>query len=168
MQTAHLLHDEHVEIEALMKRLHGLVRQQGLACPGEADRDAVMSKLSEIIAGIQTLLGGHLNFEEEHLFPRLAANGEADMGELLTAEHEPIREAADSITEIARTARDEGFTAESWRRFHRLAFELADRVICHAEKEEMALLPLVEELLSADDDMELASAHAKSRFKTGP
>ncbi len=163
MQTARRLHDEHLEIETLMKRLHGLARHQGLERPGEADRDAFMAKLSEIIAGIQTLLSDHLAFEEEHLFPRLAANGETDMGQLLTAEHEPIRKVAYSITEIARTARDEGFTAESWRRFHRLAFELADRVISHAEKEEMALLPLVEALLSADDDMELASAHMAAR-----
>ena len=160
MQTARRLHDEHLEIETLMKRLHGLARHQGLERPGEADRDAFHSKLSEIVAGIQTLLSDHLAFEEEHLFPRLAANGETEMGELLTAEHEPIRTVADCITEIARTARDEGFTAESWRRFHRLAVELADRVICHAEKEEMVLLPLVEELLSADDDMALASATA--------
>ena len=160
MQTARRLHDEHLEIETLMKRLHGLARHQGLERPCEADRDAFMSKLSEIIAGIQTLLSDHLAFEEEHLFPRLAANGETDMGQLLTAEHEPIRKVAGSITEIACAARDQGFTAESWRQFHHLAFELADRVISHAEKEEMALLPLVEELLSADDDMELASAAA--------
>ncbi len=163
MQTARMLHDEHLAIEALMKRLQGFACHQGVELPGEADRDAEMSMLSEIIAGIQTLLCGHLTFEEEHLFPRLAANGDTDMGELLTAEHEPIREVADCITGIARTARDEGFTAESWRRFHRLAFELADRVISHAEKEEMALLPLVEALLSADDDMELASAYTALR-----
>ena len=163
MQTARRLHDEHLEIETLMKRLHGLARQQGLERPGEADRDAFMAKLSEIVAGIQTLLSDHLAFEEEHLFPTLAANGETEIGQLLTAEHEPIRKVADSITGIAHTARDEGFTTESWRRFHRLAFELADRVISHAEKEEMALLPLVEELLSADDDMELASAFSKAR-----
>lgn len=157
MQTARLLHDEHLEIETLMKRLQGFARHQGLERPGEADRDAFMSKLSEIVAGIQTLLGDHLAFEEEHLFPRLAANGETEMGEFLTAEHEPIREAAAAINEIARVARDEGFTAASWRQFHRLAFELADRVISHAEKEEMALLPMIEELLSADDDMELVA-----------
>ncbi len=163
MQTVRMLHDEHLEIEALMVRLQGLARHQGLERPGEADRDAVMSKLPEIIAGIQTLLSDHLAFEEEHLFPRLAANGDTDMGELLTAEHESIREVADCFTEIARGALDEGFTAESYRRFHRLAVELADRVISHAEKEEMALLPMIEELLSADDDMELASAYTKER-----
>lgn len=160
MQTTRRLHDEHLEIETLMNRLQGLARQHGLEQPGEGELDAFMAKLSEIAAGIQSLLYDHLAFEEDHLFPRLAANGEADMGQLLTAEHEPIRKVASSITEIARTARDDGFTAESWRRFHRLAVELADRVISHAEKEEMALLPLVEELLSDDDDMELASAGA--------
>ncbi len=163
METARRLHDEHLEIETLMKRLHGLAHHQGLERPGEADRDAINSKLSEITAGIRTLLSDHLAFEEEHLFPRLAANGETDMGQLLTAEHELIRKVADSLTGIARAALDEGFTADSWRRFHRLAFELADRVISHAEKEEMALLPLVEELLSADDDMELAAAHIETR-----
>ncbi len=163
MQTVRMLHDEHLEIETLMERLQGFARRQGLERPGEADRDAVISELWEIIAGIETLLYGHLAFEEEYLFPRLAANGETDMGELLTAEHVAIREAAGSIIEIARAARHEGFTAESYRRFHRLANELADRVISHAEKEEMALLPMVEELLSADDDMELAQAYSNLR-----
>lgn len=163
MQTVRLLHDEHLEIEALMVRLQGLARHQGLERPGEADRDAVMSKLSEVIAGIQTLLSNHLAFEEEHLFPKLAANGDTDMGELLTAEHVSIRAAAGSIIEIARAARRQGFTAESYRRFHQLANELADRVIAHAAKEEMALLPMVEELLSAEDDMELASAYSNLR-----
>lgn len=163
MQTVRMLHDEHLEIETLMTRLQGFTRRQGLEPPSEADRHAVMSKLWEIIAGIETLLFGHLAFEEEHLFPRLAANGETDMGELLTAEHVSIRAAAGSIIEIARAARRQGFTAESYRRFHRLANELADRVISHAAKEEMALLPMVEELLSAEDDMELASAYSNLR-----
>ena len=93
----------------------------------------------------------------------LAANAHTDMGELLTDAQESSREVANCFTEVARGALDEGFTAESYRRFHRLAVELADRVISHAEKEEMALLPMIEELLSADDDMELAAAYMAAR-----
>ncbi len=44
--------------------------------------------------------------------------------------------------------------------FRALAFELAERLVTHVQKEEMALLPALDDLLDEDADRELQLAYA--------
>ena len=67
------------------------------------------------------------------------------------------------IAELAREARANEFTAESWSEFVRLGGELLERLLAHIEKEEMGLLPELEDVLEADADAELASGYVMNR-----
>ncbi len=55
------------------------------------------------------------------------------------------------------TLRDDG-----WQSLRQAALELVERQVAHIQKEEMALLPTLDELLDDDDDAQLAMAYASS------
>jgi hemerythrin-like domain-containing protein len=56
---------------------------------------------------------------------------------------------------VAREAASRGFDEARWAEFRRLSQEFCERVIAHVQKEEMALLPLLEETMDADAEMQL-------------
>ena len=104
----------------------------------------------------------HFDFEERELFPRMAQAGEGDIAELLKEEHDAIRAVAAEILPLARTAAagtldDRGFDA-----LKRGALEMVERQVAHIQKETMALLPLLDDLLDDDLDRELAFAYASA------
>ena len=94
-------------------------------------------------------IGHHFRFEEEALFPRLAASGEGDIASLLAEEHATIQDAARRFIELVNAG-----TAE--REIRVLGLELAERLVSHVQKEEMSMLPALEDLLDDDADAELA------------
>jgi hemerythrin-like domain-containing protein len=162
-QIARLLHDEHMLEVARLERLEGVLQRQGPNHP-PLDQDRILTKLlAELIAGVESQSEHHFAFEEEHLFPRLAAQGEADIGRFLASEHETIREIGSTVAGMAKTARQDGFTDETWREFHRLVLELTERTISHIQKEEMGFLPMVEDLLEGEEDSQLALAYMADR-----
>src|SRR5689334_5567813 len=84
-QVSRRLHEEHEATLALWARVQRL--------PNKPDADGVQL-LRRAAAALEGEIGRHFRFEEEALFPRLAAAGEGDLGELLSEEHVGIREAA--------------------------------------------------------------------------
>ena len=94
----------------------------------------------------------HFAFEEEELFPRLAEAGEGDIAELLTEEHVVIRSAAQAFSAALE--------AQDWRQLRAAGLELSERLNAHVQKEEMSLLPAVEDLLDEETDARLALAYA--------
>jgi hemerythrin-like domain-containing protein len=129
------LHEEHEATLALWGRV-----EQALAA-GIHD-PALMREAAAALAGE---IARHFEFEEAQLFPRLA--------ELLAEEHVTIRAAAQRF--IALAAQDPLPAG-----IKPLALELAERLASHVHKEEMALLPALEDLLDEDADRELALAYA--------
>jgi len=137
------LHEEHAATLALWGRV-----EQSLA--SGAHDAALMREAAAALAGE---IERHFEFEETQLFPRLAAAGEGDIAELLTEEHAAIRAAAARFMALAR---DDPPRPE----LRPVAFELAERLVSHVQKEEMALLPALDDLLDADADRELQLAYA--------
>ena len=95
----------------------------------------------------------HFAFEERELFPRLAAGGEGDIGELLREEHQAIRAAGERFIELVaqESARSE---------IRMVGLELAERLVAHVQKEEMSLLPALDDLVDETEDGELSAAYA--------
>jgi len=79
--------------------------------------------------------------------------------ELLTEEHETIRSAAHALRELLALPQPD---AAARRQLGALGLELAERLVAHVQKEEMALLPALEDLLDEETDRELALAYANS------
>ena len=137
------LHEEHAATLALWGRV-----EQSVAA-GRSDA----ALMREAAAALQGEIERHFAFEEAELFPRLADAGEADIAALLGEEHAAIRAAG---AEFLALAAGEASQAQC----RNLALELAERLISHVQKEEMALLPALDDLLDEDADRALQLAYA--------
>ena len=91
--------------------------------------------------------------------PRLAAAGEGDIAELLAEEHAAIRDVAAILLPLAKIGAA-ALDARQSETFRRCALELVERQVSHIQKESMALLPMLEELLDEDVDRELSFAYS--------
>ncbi len=137
------LHEEHEATLVLWGRV-----QSSLA-RGAADA----ALLRGAAAALEHELDRHFVFEEQELFPRLAEAGEADLCELLAEEHVAIREAGGSFIALVRQDAADA-------RLRPLGLELAERLFAHVQKEEMSLLPSVDDVLDDAVDGELAQRYA--------
>lgn len=142
-QVCRRLHEEHEASLALCARL-----EASLAA-GRSDA-ALMRAAAAALAGE---VERHFAFEEAELFPRLAAAGEGDLAELLREEHVTVRDAAGRFIALVR---ENSFNKE----LRVVGLELAERLASHAQKEELSLLPALDDLLDEETDHELASAYA--------
>jgi hemerythrin-like domain-containing protein len=142
-QVSRRLHEEHQATLALWARV-----EASLAA-GKADAALMRAAAASLAEEIER----HFGFEEKALFPRLAAAGEGDIAELLQEEHVAIREAGARFLAVVK----ENPLDASLRS---LGLELAERLVSHVQKEEMSLLPALEDLLDEEVDHELASAYA--------
>lgn len=160
MHASHVtrrLHEEHVNALGLLQRLQTTLSRQGPARAPSADDACFAALARDLRAAIAGEIGSHFRFEEDELFPALAARGEADIGELLAEEHRVILPVAERLAELARQP---AMTQDAWAEFHRLGGELAERLGAHIQKEEMGLLPLVDSLLDDETGARLAEAYA--------
>lgn len=154
--TPRLLHDEHlVTIATLDAVERTLLSRRDPPPPGDAEAARVIARLSRLA---ELEVGAHFDFEENHLFPILIERGDGGMTSVLSEEHDILRETGRELLDAARAA-EAGFAPESWRLYRRLCAEMVERMIGHIQKEEMALLPILEDVLDADIDAELAARH---------
>lgn len=109
---------------------------------------------------IEQDIGRHFDFEERELFPRMAQAGEGDIAELLRQEHDDIRAVAAETLPLARAAAAGTLDAAGFDALARVALEMVERQVAHIQKETMALLPLLDDLLDDELDRELAFAYA--------
>ena len=136
------LHEEHQGTLALWGRL-----EASLAA-GKPD-PALMRSAAASLAGE---IDRHFAFEETELFPRMSAAGEGDIAELLAEEHVVIREAARRFMEVVK---EDHLKREA----RALGLELAERLVAHVQKEEMSMLPALEDLLDESADQTLTESY---------
>ncbi|HET7362458.1 MAG TPA: hemerythrin domain-containing protein [Burkholderiales bacterium] len=141
-QVTRRLHEEHEATLALWGRVPRL--------PIKPDADGVQL-LRRAAAALAGEIGRHFRFEEEALFPRLAAAGEGEIGELLGEEHVVIRDAAARLDAALSSARFEAARA--------VGVELAELIFSHVQKEELSLLPAVDDALDEQADAELSAEY---------
>lgn len=157
------LHEDHLATIALLERLETLLgRQRPRRPPPPADADAARL-LKELIAALETEIGPHFAFEEASIFPLLAEAGDGEMAAYLLEEHQAILPLAHRLVEIAKSARAAEFAAEAWTQFHATGAELIERLVSHVQKEEMGLLPALDDLLDEEADGRLAVELAARR-----
>jgi hemerythrin-like domain-containing protein len=157
-QVSRALDDEHRANLALL----GQVEQALARAPRSgAGRDPELGRLAGALARhLEQEVERHFAFEEGELFPRMRDAGDGDIAGLLAEEHEAIRAVASELAPLARSAAAGTLDDAGWAALKRLAPELVERQVAHIQKETMALLPLLEDLLDEDADRELAFAYA--------
>jgi hypothetical protein len=57
---------------------------------------------------------------------------------------------------------EQGFDNATWDEFRRCGQELCERMLAHVQKEEMALLPLLEESMDADTEARLFQEYVEN------
>ncbi len=144
------LHDEHQATVALMERLEQLIARNRRSPP--ANERGVAQLLDELSRELGADVERHFAFEEAQLFTYLDAIGDKAIGAHLAGEHAAMRPLGTLLAALARNARDNGFDGPGWDEFRHIGGELCERMLAHVQKEEMALLPLLEE--SMDDQTE--------------
>lgn len=155
-QVSRILDEEHRSSLALLGKVeHAL---------GRAPRyePVAAGLVGQLVRALQDDLDRHFRFEEEALFPRLAESGDGGMAALLVEEHEAIREVAAELLPLARAAQGGEIDEAGWSALRRIALELVEREVAHIQKETMALLPRLEDLLDEETDRELAFAYAST------
>jgi len=160
-QISRKLYQEHIAVLELLGRFEqSLARLRG---EPPAAGDALWSALLAQLAGaLQYEVTRHFDLEERELFPRLRARSEGDLAELLFEEHEAIREVARPLLGLIERARAGGLDAAGWRSLKASGLELVERLGSHAQKEQGALVPVVDEMLDEATDGELFAAYAMS------
>jgi hemerythrin-like domain-containing protein len=90
----------------------------------------------------------------------MAEAGDTDLAEMLREEHDTIRAVADELLPLARAAAAGTLSPADAPTLRRLVLEIVERQVAHIQKETMALLPLLDDLLDDEADRELAFAYA--------
>jgi hemerythrin-like domain-containing protein len=151
------LDDEHRANLALLDRV-----EQAFGRMRNGGSDELRTLAGALARQVEQDIGRHFEFEERELFPRMTDAGDGDMAALLAEEHASIRAVADELLPLARAAEEGTLDAAGWDALARGALEIVERQVAHIQKESMALLPLLDDLLDEDDDRELAFAYAES------
>ena len=154
-RTPACLHREHVETLGLLDRLDAALAAR--RPPATGDRD-----WARLAAAFRAHLGGeigrHFDFEERDLFAVLAEGGENDIAAVLADEHAAIRARA---AEVVRLLAEPAALADpaAWAAFRPAALDLVERLVAHVQKEEMSLLPALEDTLDEARDADLADRY---------
>jgi hemerythrin-like domain-containing protein len=157
-QVSHALDAEHRSNLDVLGRVEQACARASRAGAG---RGADFAKIAgEFVRLIEHDTGRHFDFEERELFPLLAGAGEGDIAGLLQEEHDAIRAVAAEILPLARAAAAGTLDDSGFREFRPKAAEMAERLVAHIQKETMALLPMLDDLLDDDTDRELSFGYA--------
>ena len=154
-QVSRTLDAEHRAALELLGRLEqALARRQAA---GDAQFAALAAAL---VRQLEHDTGAHFDFEERELFPRMADAGEGDIAGLLREEHEAMRDVAAELMPLLTGAATHTLDDDGWEALRRNALELVERQVAHIQKEEMALLPLLDDLLDDETDRELTCSYS--------
>ena len=158
-QITRKLHDEHVNIIALLERFGLALARLRAQVPAAGDPEWNVL-LVQLGAALQYEVTRHFALEEDQLFPLLRERGEGDLADLLIEEHAAIREVTSPLIDLISRARLGQLDAAGWRMLKAHGLELVERLASHAQKEQGALVPLVDELLDETTDDRLWTEYA--------
>ena len=149
------LHEEHCATVALMERLEQLLARYRRGGAPPVSEPGLVRLLLDLSTGVEAEVQRHFDFEENRLFALLRETGDEAIAAHLTDEHRVIRPLGAVVAKLAREAAAQGFDEATWSKFRRQAQELCQRLLAHVEKEEMALLPLLQDGMDADTEARL-------------
>ncbi len=161
-RVSQTLHEEHSATVALMQRLEQIIARHRRGDPPGLGDGTSAELLRDLSSGLETEIQRHFAFEEELLFPYLGAAGDEGIGAHLAEEHAVIRPLGMRIAKLAREASARGFDGATWEEFRRSGQELCERLMAHVQKEEMALLPLLQDSMDAETEARLMEEYLET------
>jgi hemerythrin-like domain-containing protein len=156
------LHDEHMATLALFDRVEQLLGRYKRTDPPDGADPGTARLLRDLRVWIDTEIKRHFDFEEDELFTYLDEHGDNALATSLTGEHRVIRPLGARLGALAQEAAGGTFTAAKWDEFWRAAQQLCEHIRSHVQKEEMALLPAIEDAMDPDTDARLYQEYMDS------
>jgi len=157
-RTPQILHEDHQRTIEVIEAMDQLLARAKRKAPDVAD-SATAKTLSLAASAIPQEVSAHFTFEETQLFTRLEEAGDSAIGAHLRAEHAVILPLGQRVAALSKAALADGFDDAGWQDYRASAAELVERMFAHIQKEEMALLPMLDDLLDAETDMALAESY---------
>ena len=161
-RVCQILHDEHSATLVLFERVGQLLGRHKRADPPDSTDPGVARLLRDFRTWVDTEIKRHFDFEENELFTYLDEHGDKALGASLTDEHRVIRPIGARLGVLAQDAADRPFEAAKWDEFWRLGQVLCERIQGHVQKEEMALLPAIEDAMDPDTEARLYQEYVDS------
>lgn len=159
-QTSRALHEDHqANLQVLARAEQAFAR---LPRGGSAVDAEFLKLMTALTQTLEQDIDRHFGFEERELFTRLHEAGDGGIARLLTDEHEAIRAVAEELLPLAHDASAGSLDAGGWDTLKQCVMELVERQVSHIQKEEMALLPMLGDLLDDETDRQLAFDYAAS------
>ncbi len=161
-RTTQLMYEDHCAATTMIGALEDMIASVGRGIP-DADDAQIRQILNNTAAAIEQEVRSHFAFEEVELFTRLEEDGEPEIVNLLLEEHQVILPIGEQVVASAKEALTNGFSAQNWAEFKSGAGEFIEKLRAHILKEDMALLPLLDDLLDPETDMCLAASHSHNQ-----
>jgi hypothetical protein len=158
LQTSRRLHEEHAATLELLNRVERVFTGRAGAYPPPEGDSNWRAFARGLLGAIDVEVARHFEFEERDLFPRLEQAGDGDLAGLLIEEHASIRAVAKPLADLLRKAL--AGEAPDWQTMKVLGLEFSERLGSHAQKEDGALLPVLDNLLDEETDRQLFGAYA--------
>jgi hypothetical protein len=159
-QTSRRLYEEHLATLELLGRVERVFTSRTGTYPPPGGDSNWPAFARGVLGAIDVELARHFEFEERDLFPRLVDAGDGDLVGLLNEEHATIRAAGQLLAELLRKSLAGAAQPADWQRMKVLALEFSERLGSHAQKEDGAMLPLLDNLLDEETDRELFGRYA--------
>lgn len=159
-QICRRLHEEHAAVFELCRRIDQAFSRQ-TQMPS-ADDPAWSALLRKIELAMEHEVWRHFLFEERSLWPLLDGSGDGDLARLLDEEHEVIRDVAETLTAGITQGLAGDLDPARWQTLKTAALEFSERLVSHAQKEDLSLLPVLDNLLTPEQDSEMFGAYAMS------
>lgn len=157
-QVSRALDDEHRANLDLLERVEQAFARLPRSAAGRGTDVGMLA--GSLVRHLERDIDRHFGFEERELFARMNDAGEGDFALLLKEEHDAIRAVAGELLPLARKAAAGTLDDAGWSALKRAVLELVEREAAHIQKETMALLPLLDDLLDEGVDRELALEYA--------
>ena len=154
-----IMHEEHMAVLALLDKIENLLTTNMGAEPPHATSGDTRQLLGTMKAEINTEIKLHFAFEEEHLFPMFEDAGAGDMNAILINEHRILMPLGLGLAELAGQATSEGFSDKTWSEFKTSSGQFIDGLRSHVAKEEMGMVPLLDDIIDEDRDGELVAVY---------
>ena len=148
------LHEEHAAVIVLLDGLMQAIARHRSDVPDAKD-PMLVKLMNELAIELPGEVERHFVFEEAELFPYLSEAGSEGIGAHLTYEHGIIRPLGQALVKLIGDIRMHGLDAARWAEFCTLGQQLSDTLAPHAQKEDMALLPLLEDCMDEQTETRL-------------
>lgn len=162
-QTGRLLHADHDRTADMLNRLEAHLEQaEARGIPDLAEDAGVRALVADLNLLLEEELGHHFDFEEQALFPLVAAGGAYELVTTLSNEHEAMRAVGRRLQRYCALALRDGFDEDGYAAFVHFGWDITEKLERHLQVEETVFLEAVDTLLLAapEEDARLARAYA--------